>query len=374
MNIRKSFVSQLIGKVVIAVMYIILFGLFLYLPHILDIFKPHKTINVCTFAETFCQEAIDRFEQQTGIHVNLTYVEIDEQIFAKFRMNGGDGYDVINISDYMVQMLADNEWLQKLDHNKLSSISLIDRHLMNRAFDPNNVYSLPHKWYVYGLAYNKKFFNKPPEEMSLQTIFKDPHELYAQGHVKRPYRVCMLDDGRDAVFVAAIYLFGRVDNLGDKECAAIKKLLIEQKKWVEAYTVHSAQYFLFADVVPIALMSSNYMRKIFEANGNFDFALPKEGSMLVVENLSIPRTSAKREWAQQFINFMLSDEIALLNSTSFGYSSSNISATQKTQHAYLSNPHLFPQESTYQRLFIPLLPAALRRTVEDLWLAVGFAQ
>jgi spermidine/putrescine transport system substrate-binding protein len=373
MNAKKLFMSRLASKVIIAGSYVVIVGLFLYLPRIIDLFRPSRTINVCTFAETFCQEAIERFERQTGIHVNLTYVEIDEQIFAKFRMNEGEGYDVINISDYMVQTLAENGWLRKLDHAKIDSVELLDKHLMDRAFDPGNVHSLPHKWYVYGLAYNKKFFNKKPEEMSLRTIFQDPHKLYARADVPQPYRVCMLDDGRDAVFMAAIYLFGRVSDLGQQEFSQIKQLLIEQKKWVEAYTVHSAQYFLFANVIPIALMSSNYMRKIFEVNDNFDFAIPTEGSMLVVENLAIPSKSKKNDLAHQFINFMLSDEISSLNSKILGYSSSNIKANQNTHSAYLVNPHLFPQEATYMRLFIPLLPSSLRRTVEDLWLAVGFA-
>ena len=85
MNTKKTFIQSVVGKIVIVCFYVTLFALFLYLPLILDVFRPSRTINVCTFAETFCPEAIERFEQRTGIKVNLTYVEIDEQIFAKFR-------------------------------------------------------------------------------------------------------------------------------------------------------------------------------------------------------------------------------------------------------------------------------------------------
>lgn len=372
MNTKKSFIRSVIGKFVIASFYTALFAFFLYLPLILDLFRPSRTINVCTFAETFCPEAIERFEQKTGIKVNLTYVEIDEQIFAKFRMNEGEGYDVVNISDYMIKILTDQGVLHKLDHSKLSSIELLDPHLMNRNFDQGNEYSLPHKWYVYGLAYNKEFFNKPPEEMSLKYIFQKPFDKYKKGEVPHKYRICMLDDGRDAVFMAAIYLFGRVDNLGEREFAEIEKLLVKQKKWVEAYTVHSAHYFLFANVTPIALMSSNYVRKIFDTSDRFDFAIPTEGSMLVVENLAIPCKSKKVELAHQFIDFMLSEEIARLNSTTFGYSSSNKNANDHVSKFYLNNHNLFPDDVTYKRLFIPLLPTSLRRVVEDLWLTVGF--
>jgi spermidine/putrescine transport system substrate-binding protein len=372
-SINRSFFVRLPGKIVIVALYCFIFAFFLYLPLLREIFLPTKMINVCVFAETFSPEAINRFEKKTGIQVNLTYAEIDEQVYAKFRMNGAAGYDVINVSDYMVRGLGAEGFLRSIDQRKMPCIEKIEPRFLNRVFDPGNVYSVPHKWYVYGIVYDKKFFNKDPDEMSLDLIFKDPHELVQERLVPTPYKLCMLDDGRDAFFMTAIYLFGRVDNLGPEECVKVKELLIKQKKWVEAYTVHSAQYFLTADVTPIALMSSNYVRKMMASSERFAFAIPREGSMLIIENLVIPQHSVKADLAYQFINFMLSDEIALLNSQHYGYSSANRYANNVVNRSYATNPHLVPDMAMSERLFIPLLPPDMRKLIEEMWLAVGFA-
>ncbi len=343
------------------------------MPIIIDFFRPSRSINVCTFTETFCQEAIDRFEQKTGIKVNLTYVEIDEQLHAKFKINEGKGYDVVNLSDYMIDKLSRQGLLHAIDHAMLTNIDQIDPRLMHQVFDKNNEFSVPHKWYTYGLAYDKNFFKQTPDEMSWSYVFSDPQELYSHGLVSSPYKLCMLDDGRDAAFIAAIYLFGRVDNLDSYDFEKIKELLIKQKKWVEAYTVHSSQYFLFTNVTPIALMSSNYMRRVLANSDRFVFSIPKEGSMLIIENLAIPRCSNKVDLAHQFINFMISDRIAQLNSMTYGYNSANKKANDIVNAQYLSNPHYIPDDAMYKRLFIPLLPSNMKKTIEDLWLAVGFA-
>lgn len=365
--------SSLGRKAVIILGYTISLLCILHFSLVFDFFKPNKNINVLVFSETFSPDAIERFEQETGISVNLTYVEVDEQIYAKFAINGGEGYDVVNISDYIVYTLSQQGLLHPIDHSKIKSLPSIDEELMHKSYDQENVFSMPHKWYMYGLVYSKEFFGVSPEAMTLDYIFKDPETLYKEGKVPSPYKVCMLDDGRDAVFIAALYLFGRVTDLGPEEYKAIQALLLQQKNWVESYTSYSAQYFLFSNVTPIALMSSNYMIKILDNSDRFAFSVPKEGSTMVIENLAIPKTCKRVDWAHQFIDFMLSDEIATINSLDYEYNSSNKKAMDSVDQEHRDNKHLFPDSKIFQKLFIPLLPQDFRKTVEDLWLEVGFS-
>lgn len=368
-----GFMYSLTGKLVIVALYVIGFGFFFYLPLVQEVLRPSRILNVCTFAETFAPETIARFEAATGIKVNLTYAEIDEQVYAKFSINHGQDYDVVNISDYMVYMLANQGLLGELDHSKLHMFKHLDENLVSRGYDRGNRFSVPHKWYVYGIVYEKSFFNISPDAMSWDFVFDSPYKLCKQHRVKAPYRLCMLDDARDAMFLASLHLLGKTDNVDVADLERVKKLLLEQKHWVEAYTVHSSQYFLFAGVTPLALMSSNYMRKIMENSDRFEFAIPKEGSLLVVENLVIPKQSKKIDLAHQFIDFMLTEKIAALNASTYGYCSANKNANIIVNAQYVANKHLFPDNETFKRLFIPLLPSALKKTVEDLWLAVGFA-
>jgi spermidine/putrescine transport system substrate-binding protein len=372
-TIKKSFIHTVRRRVMVIFFYLALFAFFLYVPLLRDFFINQKTLNVCVFSETFTQEAISAFEQETGVKVNITYVEMDDQIFAKFRMNGAAGYDVVNISDFVVHSVGQSNQLAPLEKTALPSLGRIDPNLLNLHYDYANVFSVPHKWYVYGLVYDTQFFKQDPGAMSLTTIFEDPKGLVKKGLVSSAYRICMLDDARDAIFLACIFLFGRVDKLSEQDLAAARDLLVRQKEWVEAYTLHSSQYFLFSGVTPIALMSSNYMRKILESSDQYAFAIPQEGSMLIVENLAIPATSKKVELAHQFINFMLRDDIATLNSSFYGFNSANWHANQALDTKLKNNKHLFPTTEMFKRLYIPLLPEEQRKSVEDRWLEVSFS-
>jgi spermidine/putrescine transport system substrate-binding protein len=360
-------------KMVIIGFYVALIVALLFLPRIIEYFQPSQTLNVCAFTETFCPEAIERFEKATGAKVNLTYVELDEQIYAKFKINQGTGYDVINVSDFMVHILAKQGFLHKLDHSLIRNMTRIDDVLLHRLYDPENKFCMPHKWFMYGLVYDKKFFGEHAGCMSLDFIFKNPNDLYKQGLVKELYKVCMLDSAIDSFFIAALYLFGRAQNFSDDDCKKIKQLLMRQKEWVECYTLYTVEYFLRTNIVPIALTSSNFMYKLAKTTDRFGFAVPKEGGIWVIENLVIPEKSEKKVLAHKFIDFMLSDSIAQLNSSWYGWASANKNVSVKNALPNEQISQILHNQNFCSRLYIPLFYSLMRTKIDDAWLEVGFA-
>jgi spermidine/putrescine-binding protein len=349
-------------KTVIVLMYLGLMSFFFYVPLLLDSCGSHKTLNVCAFTETFSPEAIARFEQKTGIKVNLTYVELDEQIYATSKINKLEGYDVVNVSDFMVQMLRSQGIVQEMNSDRISCLSHINKMLLNRPYDPQNRYSVPHKWFIYGIIYDKNFFNQEPGKISLDLVFKDPAVLVRSGVAKQPYKICMLDSPIDSFFLASLYLLGHADGLSDVDYCKIKRTLVAQKQWVECYTLYTVEYFLLANIVPLAITSSNFAQKIMRYDNRFEFAVPCEGGVLVVENLVVPVRSKNKDLACQFINFMLSEEIARLNSSTYGWASAH------------ENVVFVPiDEQLMRRLYIPLFEPSTRARIDDIWLEVECA-
>ena len=118
---------------------------------------------------------------------------------------------------------------------------------------------------------------------------------------------------------------------------------------------------MLSGVVPIALTSSDFVRRLRAVSDAYEFAIPREGGILVIENLVIPRVSTNSDMAHQFIDFMLSDEIALLNSTTYGWTSANGHVSEQLD------------VELFARLHIPLFAPYARRQADDAWLRVGFA-
>ena len=61
----------------------------------------------------------------------------------------------------------------------------------------------------------------------------------------------MVEDPRALISLAALYLFGHIEQLNSHEINEIKKLLIKQKSRVEIYTDLRSEYILASGVVPV---------------------------------------------------------------------------------------------------------------------------
>jgi spermidine/putrescine transport system substrate-binding protein len=364
--------NSLLIKAGIVVMYTLVIAIFLYLPRFTDlIWKQSKTLNVYSFTEMISAEALQEFEEQTGISVSITYFETNEDLYTKFKVTGGEGYDLITPSDYMVELLVQENLLHTLDHTKISNIQELDSRLLNRFYDPKNRYSLPVAWNVYGVAFDRDVIDVKNDELSLDVIFKGPSVWKNSGKIGFDSKICMLDDPFEAVMLAAIYLFGRVDNLSTEDYKLIKQLLVEQKKWVECYTNSSLFYYLQGNIVPVALTSGLFMRKMAEETDRFSFMIPKEGSLLGVETLAIPARSKKVVLAHKLMNFLLSRKISHFHTVEYGSNPGNRMVYPMLDKSIIGNPHYFPPDEWFDKLHqihnnFPM------HIIEKIWLAVKF--
>jgi spermidine/putrescine transport system substrate-binding protein len=361
MGKEKSFVISFFSRLVIFLFFVLGLSLFLYFPYVYDLFFiKEDVINIFTFTDMISTDVVEEFKQQTGISVKLKYFDTVEELYAKFKINKGEGYDLITPTDYILEMLIQENLVQKIDKTKLSNLKYLDNRLLGHFFDPENKYCIPHMWSVYGIVYNKNEIKVEPEKFSWNLVFEKPD-----------YKICMLPDARDQIFLAAIYLFGRINNLTNDELGKIQKLLIEQKKWVEIYMHASLQYYLFSNVVPLAVSSSAFAKKVLELNNDFDFVVPSQGSILTVEVLSIPRKSKKVDLAHKFIDFLISKEISLMNSEEFGYNPANTQCYEEIKKIFKKDS-IFTEDQVFKKLHIMHNELDLK-VIEKLWLNVKLA-
>lgn len=366
---NKKFSSMLLNsafplRVIIVMGWLSLIGGLLFIPRLVTLFfSQQPTINVIAFAQLITPEACMRFKERTGINVHITYVDSDDEILTKLKVAAPHTYDMIIAFDYMIDTMRQEGRLQLLDYAAIPNTKSLNPALCNCSFDPENRYSVPFSYLAYGIGYNKKYFKNGVPPLTWDLIFKDPA---LQGF---DYKLCMLNEMREAIFLAAHYLFKRNDNLSEKELATIEELLIDQKKWVETYASDRLDYLLAAGIVPIALTPSSYMRRVLKEGEEFGFEVPQEGTLIAIENCALPLGSKKKESAHVFIDFLLSEEIVALNCEAYGLYPSVLGS------GYILDNNLFA------RLGYPLGESVLHKSsliptsiplsrLEDLWIAV----
>jgi spermidine/putrescine transport system substrate-binding protein len=363
---------RLATQALIVIIYLSILAVFLYSPHILKmLYSSDNTLNIYAFTEMISPEAIAEFEKEHGVSISIKYFETNEDLYTKFKISGGEGYDIVTPSDYMVELLRKDGLLKKLEHQKLPCMTHLDHRLMRNYYDENNDYSLPLAWVPYGIVFRKDLFKVPMKEMSLDIIFKNPEMWFQAGMISKKFRICMVDDAREAVMLSLIYLFGDTRELGPDRIAQIQNLLIKQKDWVESYLSSSLEYFLLGGIAPVALASSLFVRNTIENDERFAFMIPKEGSMLVIENLAVPAACKKEALVYKFINFLLSRRISALNSNLYGYNPTNRLAYADVEEKVLSNPNYFPPDKIFKKLHLLHNKFSLK-VVEAIWLGVKF--
>lgn len=362
MNKKFFFQTSLYFRVLIFSMWFFVIVGFLYLPHLYDYFFPNTDVlNVVSFTNLITPETLDRFEKQTGLKVRLTHVDNDDELLAKLMLNKRHGYDMVIAFDYAIKTLKKEKLLQPIDKKLIPHFSDIDPMLLNRYYDRGNEYSIPYSWLLYGIGYNNTYFKTPPH--SWDVVFKNPATMNKQ------YKICMLNEMREAIFLAAHYLFKKTGALTKKEIDSVEKLLIAQKQWVETYASDKLDYLLIADIVPIAITPSSYMMRVFKERDDFSFVVPSSGTVMAIENCAIPISSQKKENVHKFINFLLSDEIMALNCNEYGLYPATKTVSRFLDARLFDRLGFPPSKDILQRSSLIQTTSSLK-WLEDLWIAI----
>ena len=212
---QATFFSGII-RFFIVVGWCLVIGSVLYIPSLFKNFYAQKSINLFAWPQLIDSATLQAFEVETGIKVNVTYFEANEELFVKMNATKGQGYDLIMPSDYMVHTLLKEGLLQKIDRSKLAFYNEINPVLLGHYFDRNNEYSIPFLWGVYGLGINKKFFNNSVPIPSWDLVFTD---------ICAPHKIGMVDDAREAIMIAAQYLFKSFDTLNTEQNGSYQKII-----------------------------------------------------------------------------------------------------------------------------------------------------
>jgi len=290
---RKFFVRTLI-----LVFWTLILFLFLFSPRVTQLLRRGKSISIFTFPLLIDAQYIAQFEKRTGAKVHIHYYETNDGLLAKLRSTDQHGYDIIFPSDYALGQLIQEGHLQKLDHAKLNFLNRINPRLRGLYADPKNEYSTPYLWEVYGLGYDKKQFPDGPPLASWSTLFDEKIS---------PTHIGMLNNAREAVAVAAFYLFGNPEHLTDEQLKQVQELLLQQKRRVSVYTDLRADYLLLSETCSVVACPAGDVW--MAEDERIEFLLPKEGSFVSIDNVCIPKESDNTELVYEFINFLYELEV-----------------------------------------------------------------
>ena len=162
------------------------------------------------------------FEKETGIKVNYTTFDSNENMYNKLKSGGAD-YDIVIPSDYMIERLIQEELVQKIDFSNIPNYCNILPEYKNLYFDPDNEYSVPYNVGMVGVIYNTKAVEGNPDSWGLMW-----DEKYSG-------QIMNFNNPRDAFATAQWYGGYDINSTNGADWDAAYELLKAQKPLVQSY-------------------------------------------------------------------------------------------------------------------------------------------
>ena len=271
------------------------------------------TLNVYNWGEYISDgsdgsiDVIKEFEEISGIKVNYTLFDTNEDMYAKV-VHGGSQYDIIIPSDYMIARLIDEDRLEKLDFDKIPNISLIDDKYRFTDFDPEGAYTVPYTWGMVGLVYNTKYVTA--EEASTWDVLWNE---------KFKGKVLMFGNSRDAFGIALKKLGYSLNTENLEEIDKAADALKAQKAVNQMYAMDQTFDKMANENAYAAPYYAGDCLTMMERNENLAFTYPKEGVNQFIDSVCIPKGTTNKDAAEAFINFLCETDIAVANCEFISY-------------------------------------------------------
>lgn len=302
-------------------------------------------------------DLIKEFEEEFDCRVIYEEFASNEDLFVKIKTSK-QAYDVIFPSDYMLERLVSQDLVQKLDKDKIENYKYIDDYYLNRAFDPNNDFSLPYMAGTVGIVYNAE---KYPEGIHKWADLWD--EKYERD-------VVLYYSQRDVLMVALKKLGYSMNTQNPAELEAAKEELIKQKPLIYGYLGDEIKDILVAEDANIGVVYSGDAGVIMSLNDDFKYSIPKEGTNLWIDLMAIPKSAQNPELAYEFINFLLRPDIQARNAEYLQYSTISSEAKKMLPDEIKNNPALYPPEEDLKNTEVFTDPTDVIELYDRIWTEV----
>ena len=312
------------------------------------------------------ENVISDFEKQFGVRVIVENFDSNEMMYTK--LMAGDRYDVVIPSDYMIERLMKEDFLQPLDKSLIPNMENMDDAVRGMSYDPQNDWSIPYFWGSVGLVYNHENVDPAVIEREGWEILRNTD--YA-GHVY------IYDSERDS-FMMAFKALGYSMNTEDPDeiNAAYEWLLQMNNTMSPVYVTDEVIDGMMNGYKDIAVVYSGDAAVVLDENEDMSFYMPSQGTNIWCDAMVIPQNAENPKLAHEFINYMLTYEAAFDNTETVGYTSPNAEVFEEmtsSEDLYADNAAYLPR-SGYDKDEMFHDNQTLMRELSRLWIKVKAAK
>ena len=303
----------------------------------LALFAGGKKLYVYNWSEYMPESVIAQFEKETGIKIVYSTYDSNEAMYAKLKIVGS-GYDLAFPSTYYVNKMRKEGLLLPIDKTKITNLKHIDPTLLDKDYDKGNQYSVPYMWGSTALVLNTKAYPK-----SMLQSYKDLMKPEFKG------QILLTNDMREIFGMALLALGYSGNSTNPDEIKAAYEYLKKLTPNVRLFSSESQKDPFINGEVIAGLAWNGQINEAHQVLPEIEYIYPKEGAILWLDSMVIPKGSKNIDAAHQFINFICRPEIAKTITEEIGYASPNKTAIGMLDPKVRNNPIVYPDKSIIDR-------------------------
>lgn len=273
-------------------------------------------LNLYTWDGMFPQEVLDGFEEKTGIKINYSNFDYDEDMLAKLEETKGGDYDFVIADDYILELINNEGLAQKLDTSRISNWENINPVFQGQFYDPQDEFTVPYGAGIPLIVYDPALVDADIKGYSdlWDASLEDNVALIAN------YRV---------INGITLKTMGESFNTNDldKIQAAGDKLL-ELASNVRVINDSNTQDYLVSGEVAAAFLYTSQVFEALNAREDLKVVYPEEGLGFGIMAGFIPSDAPNADAAYAFIDYLLDPEVSAQCFAYIGYYCTNKAAEE----------------------------------------------
>ena len=303
---------------------------------------------------------LEDFEKEYDCTIVYETFESNEMMYTK--LSSGETYDVLIPSDYMIERLIKEEYLQALDWKEIPNKKNLLNDVMNQSYDPGNRYSCPYFWGTVGILYDKTVVD--------EADLKDGWNLLCNPKYKG--NIYMYDSERDSFMIALKALGYSMNTTNESEIEEAYQWLIDQRDTMDPiYAGDDVIDNMISGNKALAVVYSGDASYIISENPNLDYFTPEQGTNRWYDAMVITKDCSEVQLAHEFINFMISDKSALSNTEEVGYTSTVKSAFETMKEGdYAGISSYIPDTTNPNNEIFAYQQPKIKQKFAELWTKV----
>jgi len=314
-------------------------------------------LNVYNWSDYIGETTVEDFQKATGITVRYDVYDSNETLEAKL-MAGNTGYDIVVPTGSFLGRQIQAGIYQEIDKSKLKNYGNLDPQILQAlaAFDPDNKHAVPYFWGTVGIGFNvdkikERLGDNAPVD-SLDLLFKPEY-----ADKLKDCGISMLDAPSDMFQTALKYLGKDPHSKSEEDYAAVEQLFAGIRQDVKYF--HSSQYIndlANGELCAVIGWSGDVFiaaARADEAKNNvhLDYRIPKEGSLVWVDSLAIPKDAKNVDNALKFIDYLNDPQVAANGVNYVSYASPNTAALPMNNDDIKGNSSIYPTDDVKKNLF-----------------------